>query len=130
MATLMSRSIYSDFKCVNFKHNLGIEILSIQVNITLEWMPVVLKKGIMSGELYREIATNSSGNYSIYLTIFFSFFFFQPCLNASDLLLTKAIPVLSCIQARHVTNKHYDRKWRAHRAAKFLKVWKIEYMNK
>ena len=26
-------------KNVNFKHNLGIDILSIQVNITLEWMP-------------------------------------------------------------------------------------------
>ena len=28
-----------DFKCVNFKQNLGINILSIQVKITLEWMP-------------------------------------------------------------------------------------------
>ena len=28
-----------DFKCVKFKHNLKIEILNIQVNITLEWMP-------------------------------------------------------------------------------------------
>ena len=29
----------SNFKCVNFEHNLGFDILSTQVNITLEWMP-------------------------------------------------------------------------------------------
>ena len=28
-----------DFKWVNFKHNLGIGILSISINITLEWIP-------------------------------------------------------------------------------------------
>ena len=27
-----------DFKCVNFNHNLEIDILQIQVNVTLEWM--------------------------------------------------------------------------------------------
>ena len=27
------------FKCVNLKHNLGIDILSVQLNITLEWIP-------------------------------------------------------------------------------------------
>ena len=26
-----------DYKCVNYKHNLGIDILNIQVSITLEW---------------------------------------------------------------------------------------------
>ena len=31
-----------DFKHVNFKHNLGIDILSIQVKISLKWMPQVL----------------------------------------------------------------------------------------
>ena len=31
-----------DFKCVDFKHNLGIDIFSIHVNITLELMPVDL----------------------------------------------------------------------------------------
>ena len=25
-------------KCVNFKHNLGIDILSVQIKVTLEWM--------------------------------------------------------------------------------------------
>ena len=28
-----------NFECENFKHNLWIDILSIQVNITPEWMP-------------------------------------------------------------------------------------------
>ena len=28
-----------NFKCINFKHKLGIDILSIQVNFTLEWLP-------------------------------------------------------------------------------------------
>ena len=28
-----------DLECVNYEHNLGIYILSNQVNITLEWMP-------------------------------------------------------------------------------------------
>ena len=28
-----------DFGSVNFKHDLGIDILSIKINITLEWMP-------------------------------------------------------------------------------------------
>ena len=28
-----------DSSCVNFKHNLQIDILCIQINITLEWMP-------------------------------------------------------------------------------------------
>ena len=28
-----------DFKYIIFKHNLGINILSIQVDITVEWMP-------------------------------------------------------------------------------------------
>ena len=32
--------MYCDFKCANFKHILGIGILSIQVvNIALKWMP-------------------------------------------------------------------------------------------
>ena len=28
-----------EFKCVNFKHNIRIEIWCIQVKITVEWMP-------------------------------------------------------------------------------------------
>ena len=35
----------SDFQYVNFKHNLGIDILSIQENITQEWMPEDLVDG-------------------------------------------------------------------------------------
>ena len=34
-----------DFKCVNFKYNLGIDKSSIQANITLEWMPEDLADG-------------------------------------------------------------------------------------
>ena len=34
-----------DFKCVNFKCCLGIDILSIQVVIILEWMPYDLVDG-------------------------------------------------------------------------------------
>ena len=34
-----------DFKCVNFKHSLGVTILNIQTNITLGWMPVDLFDG-------------------------------------------------------------------------------------
>ena len=25
--------------CVNFKHNFGIDVFSIQINITMEWVP-------------------------------------------------------------------------------------------
>ena len=35
---LLGRCGY-DFESVNFKYDLGIDILSIQINITLEWMP-------------------------------------------------------------------------------------------
>ena len=28
-----------DLKCVNLKHNMGIDIISIKENITMEWMP-------------------------------------------------------------------------------------------
>ena len=31
-----------DFKCVNFNYNLGIDILGIHVDISMEWMPVDL----------------------------------------------------------------------------------------
>ena len=34
-----------DFKCVNFKHNMGIDIRGIQININLEWMPEDLLDG-------------------------------------------------------------------------------------
>ena len=34
-----------DFKWVNLKHSLGIDVLSIPVNITLEWMPEDLIDG-------------------------------------------------------------------------------------
>ena len=37
--SLSLRSCGSDFKYMNFKNSLGIDILSTQVNITLEWMP-------------------------------------------------------------------------------------------
>ena len=43
--SLPSERCGGDFKCVNFKHNLCIDILSIQVNITLEWMPEELVDG-------------------------------------------------------------------------------------
>ena len=34
-----------DFKCVNYKHNLGIDILSIEINITLKWKTKDLVEG-------------------------------------------------------------------------------------
>ena len=34
-----------DFKCADLKYNWGIDILSIQVNITLKWMPEDLVDG-------------------------------------------------------------------------------------
>ena len=37
--SLSSGRYDSNMKCVNFKHNLGINILIIQVNSILEWMP-------------------------------------------------------------------------------------------
>ena len=37
--SLSPRRRGSDFKYMNFNHNLGIDILSTQINITLEWMP-------------------------------------------------------------------------------------------
>ena len=36
--SLSSEKCECDSKCVNFKHNLGIDILSVEINITQEWM--------------------------------------------------------------------------------------------
>ena len=38
VSSLSSGRYVCDFKGVNFKHNLSIAILSIQVNIILEWI--------------------------------------------------------------------------------------------
>ena len=38
MNSLSPRSCGHDFKCVNFKHNLRTDILSIQINIMLDWI--------------------------------------------------------------------------------------------
>ena len=41
----LSGEIHNDYKCVNFKHNLVIDMLRLQVNTTLKWMPEDLVDG-------------------------------------------------------------------------------------
>ena len=41
--------LFCYLECVNFKSNLGIDVLSVQVNITLEWMPEDLVDGVKIG---------------------------------------------------------------------------------